>query len=585
MKLNLNGWKKVNSEKDHSILQNKDGHQLKVLHKALGKDTRKQLDKLEFANGGDVNPEEKSSQPKSKPVDDVPEADPKKAKEVEKGATDSGWRPAEWKANLKAGLGLAQGGKVQRFANGEEVLPPDADTDTSDPTPAYASQDPQTDAAIPGAQQIASTWTDPAPAAENASPSPDQAAAMPQPEPDAAGQPPQGMTPMDPNAPGSEDAFSMQKNAAIGLGKNESERLKKDAELHKKEAQNLELYAAKKQKEDQDTYSHALTEGHDLANEKIDPEKFWESHSKVQAAIGLALSSFGGTGEAAMNFLNNQINRSVDAQKHNLDNKKSLLAMNMKIYGDKSAAEDVTRAAGAAAVAHKLMANAAKSGSADAELKAKMYVGQMMQQYQPLMDRAATIKTLNSGAAENMDPAQFINQVVKPDQQKAVAEAIDVAKETRKSSIGIMSAFERAVKDNTLVKSIGGIRTPGSVMALHALLGPTFKDVEGTVRQAAMDNLFKNITPGMGDGDKKVQERRQALRGYIQSKGESAIATANGVPLSRFKSTRPLSDKELMDIQNGGAEKAVAEPKYDNMNGVKHQQVVINGKKGWLPVK
>lgn len=585
MKLNLNGWKKVNSEKDHSILQNKDGHQLKVLHKALSKDTRKQLDKLEFAEGGGVDPNvNPTSKPSpSKPKDDVPEADPKKAKEVQQGATESGWRPAEWKKNLKVGLGLAQGGKVQMFANGEDVLPAESDTDTSDPTPAYASQDPQTQAAMPGADKIASTWTDPAPAAGNAFPNPDQVASSQTAPTDTA---PAGMAPMDPNAPDpaavSDDAFNMQKSAIQGMGKNEAQALKTEAELHEKAAQDLQVFQAKKQEEDQKVFSEALAQGHDISEEKVDPEKYWENHSKVAAAIGLALSSFGGTGEAAMNFLNNQINRSVDAQKSNIANKKSLLAANMKIYGDKSAAEDATRAAGAAAIAHQIQAAAAKSGSQDAQLKAQLAVGQLMEAHVPAMQRAATIKTLNSGAAENMDPAQFINQLAKPDHQKQIAEDMDAAKETRKSSTDIMQAFERAANDTTMLKTLGGIRTPGSAMAMHALISPSFKNIDNSVRKGAMDALFENITPAPGDSKAKTAEKRNTLAKWIQTKGASSLAKTNGIDFNKFEATRPLSTQELLAIKNsGGVDPGLSEPQYAMKNGVKYQKV----QGGWAPIK
>lgn len=36
-----------------------------------------------------------------------PYLDPEKAKEIQKGATESGWQPDKWKKNLKEGLGIS----------------------------------------------------------------------------------------------------------------------------------------------------------------------------------------------------------------------------------------------------------------------------------------------------------------------------------------------------------------------------------------------------------------------------------------------------------------------------------------------
>lgn len=567
MKLNLSGWKKVNSEKDHSILQNKDGHQLKVLHKALGKDTRKQLDKLEMCEGGMMA--EGGTVPSSTPPakkDKGPAIDPEKAKQMEQGATESGWQPETWKKNLKEGLGLAEGGEV------ESDLDAQAPTDESTTVPVGTlPMTPQTGAPM----QLQS---DPKALPEASS---DQAA-MPSPEASVpttdAGVPPESPALMDPNAPTTENAYTKQMQAAKTEGDVTAKLASDQAGIEHKAAQQDQIFMAKRQADYDEMAKETLAQAHDLANDKIDSSSYWKDHSKVLSAIGIALSSFGGTGEQAMNFLNKAIDRNVEDQKANMAHKKSLFAMNYKLYGDKTAAEDATRAANAAYVAHQLGEAAAKAGTPLAQARAQQAQAQIMAQYAPLMQKAATIKTLNSGAAAHMDPANFLS-IVKPDQVKAVAESADVAKETKKASIGIMSAFERAANDNTIVKSIGGLRTPGSVMAMHALLGPTFKDVEGTVRQAAMDNLYKNVTPSPGDSEKKIQEKRQALVGYIQSKGSSSLAKSNGLDFDKFDATRPLSQKELLGLQHGGADAMVEGPQVKKYtDGAKFQKVPG----GWL---
>lgn len=642
MKLNLNGWKKVNSEKDHSILQNKDGHQLKVLHKALSKDNRKQLDKLAMADGGEVeaedqktwimrgnegnpgsdqekgdsavgtpvgidmegnsinkkskssgsrklaegggvdpnvNPTSKPSPSKSK--DDVPEADPKKAKEVQQGATESGWRPAEWKKNLKAGLGLWDGGKVP-----DTSVEEDQDLDTE---PSVDDQQP--------AIQVGTMPMTPQPGAPM------------QVHSDPKSLPQQGVQPTamvdqsaeQPQAPAQQEQPSMAEqamNTEMGankkLGDIESGGQAAMAEVQRKAAQQEQIAAATYQDNFQKMKEETLHAAHDIDSMKIDPERYWGSHSKILSAIGVALAGFGaginGGPNNALTYIDKEIDRDVEAQKAELGKKENLMALNMKLYGDETIASNMTKAAKAASVANKMGAIAAKSGSQAAMQRAQLYQAQTLQKYGPLISQAAMIKTLNSGAAEHMDPAQFINQVVKPDQQKEVAKAVDEQKDIVKLSTPIMKNFYKAVQENTLARTIGGLRTPGSIKALEALLNTTVKIEEGSVRQAAMDSLKQRAVPQIGDSEHTIKQKEAFLGAYLQAHTSDSLMKANGLDPNKFKATRPLSVKDLTAIKYGDlsdSSNVIAgdAPKYDTMNNVKHQQVVINGKKGWLPVQ
>ena len=83
-----------------------------------------------------------------------------------------------------------------------------------------------------------------------------------------------------------------------------------------------------------------------------------------------------------------------------------------------------------------------------------------------------------------------------------------------------------------------GIRTPGSVLALHQLLLPNFKQIDGTVRQAAMDETFHNVTPQPGDTEGKLAYKRQALQKWMEAETAAPVAKGNGINLEAFNSTR-----------------------------------------------
>lgn len=97
--------KKVASEKDKTVLRHEDGHEIHLQHSKLPKEQLKSLLKLPMAEGGPVM---------AQTMDKGPHIDPKKAREMQQGASESGWQPDKWKKNLKEGLGYAQGGKVEK---------------------------------------------------------------------------------------------------------------------------------------------------------------------------------------------------------------------------------------------------------------------------------------------------------------------------------------------------------------------------------------------------------------------------------------------------------------------------------------
>lgn len=73
-----------------------------------------------MADGGEATPRKEGGK----------YVDPKAAKEVSQGASESGWQPEQWKKNIKEAFGYAKGGMVeaimekraQKFADGGEVV-------------------------------------------------------------------------------------------------------------------------------------------------------------------------------------------------------------------------------------------------------------------------------------------------------------------------------------------------------------------------------------------------------------------------------------------------------------------------------
>ncbi len=303
-----------------------------------------------------------------------------------------------------------------------------------------------------------------------------------------------------------------------------------------------------------------------VAAAKIDPNHYMSSMStgnKIIAAIAMALGGAGAAASGQKNLahevIQDAINKDIEAQRSNLDTKKSLLSMNMEKYKDARLAQQATFMQMQAMAQGQVAQIAAKHGGAIDQAKTQMLLGQMKQEslvkgmeFQNAVVANGIKQSLLSGNTPvGGDPAAYVQYVVPKEHQAKVFGEIGAAQNTRNMSERILQSFEDAVKENTAMKTGAGFaRTPGSVFALHQNMQPTFADLEGTVRQAAMDNTFKNITPAPGDSDHTISQKREALQGYLQSKLAAPTAKGFGIDLSRFQTTAPAGSHETQ-MRNG----------------------------------
>lgn len=140
------------------------------------------------------------------------------------------------------------------------------------------------------------------------------------------------------------------------------------------------------------------------------------------------------------------------------------------------------------------------------------------------------------GVTADTDPATLVKYMVPEHHQAKVFGEIESAQNTAKNSKDILAAFDNAANNKHVVDLVPGVDNADQKQ-LHALLGPTFKDVEGTVRQAAMDNAFKNMTPQAFDSKDTKAKKRAALVDYLQSKSSAPTAAGYGIKLSDYNNS------------------------------------------------
>ncbi len=125
---------------------------------------------------------------------------------------------------------------------------------------------------------------------------------------------------------------------------------------------------------------------HDIQQGHIDPNKFWNDHSKVTTGIGMILAGFNPTNNpnAAVNFLEHQMNMNLEAQKANLSSNQNLLSANLAQFHNLQDATDMTRLMQADVVKTQLQQAALKATSPMAKAAALSASGAIDAKYQPL---------------------------------------------------------------------------------------------------------------------------------------------------------------------------------------------------------
>lgn len=139
--------------------------------------------------------------------------------------------------------------------------------------------------------------------------------------------------------------------------------------------------------------------GQEIRQGKVDPQHFWASKStgsKISTGIGLILGGIGagmtGQPNAALQLVQKQMDQDLQAQRENLDNKRSLLSMNMQRYGHLQSAMAATQLQMNQALQNQIGLAAAKSGSKEAMANAQLAIGQLKERAMPLVQSLAMMR-------------------------------------------------------------------------------------------------------------------------------------------------------------------------------------------------
>ena len=582
MKLDLSKFKMKHRDDDHATLLHPEGHEIKIAIKRLHPENRKNLESLEMhipassakmhqgaemnsgaasqsmpmAEGGPANPKLAESKKSPRMMAKGGKVDYEAIK-LPKSQEPLDYEEIKEDDKPEHPLDIESIDEPQKMATGGEA----SDDDSQDSAPASPVTvnvgQPQGEALpIATSPQALNSSMQPTPDAPQAA----QPAASSQQLPQV---PPKG-APTPDTMHGYQQQIAgaqQQAQAESAIGKTQETVLKGQALGQQKVMDDYQQHFNALNAERQ-----ALT--HDILNKHIDPNHYLGSMSTGQR-IGTALSLLaGGIGAGltggpnqALQMLNSQIDRDIEAQKAAIGQKETLLSANMRQYGNLKDATDMTKIMMHDIASTQLQQAVASQASPAAQARAKQITGALEMQTAPMMQQLSMRRMLQSGqGAAQQDPASYVPFVVPADRQKDVLHEIGQAQNAIQNSDAMMKHFDEATKENTVGGRASRLGfTPPSILAMRASMLPIIHDAEGRVNEFEQKTT-SDLEPKPGDKESTIAAKRQALQQFLQQKAAAPNAKAFGIDLSKFASTSHNPEARLSPQQQSFAEWARSNP-------------------------
>lgn len=555
----------VGENDSHFVLHDGDGH-FPIAKKGLDASTIDKIRKFKkFAEGGDVSTKEEkvTEESASKALGEPKSAAPMKQGAVQMFADGGGAQPLPDASQDASGtISVAPS-----FDSLPAALPPvplamQDPNAIGQPSPASTMQDltmlgkSASDLGLPGmlsAPGNAQPTDAPTPAGTDGSAPTSDSGGPANTLPQGPANPmltPQGM--MSPVSPNMVSAITDQQNA-IRMGAN----AKAQGEDDKADATSDLMDTLQ---DAQDAHATEMTRlnqrGEQLFQQaqegKIDPDHYWNSKNtgqKIGAAIAIMIGGiaqgYGKTNNnVALDIINKSIDQDIQAQRDNMTQKNNLFNLNLEKTRNVQSAYAQTKS-DAISLTQAQIANAvANAGSTEAKANGNLMIAQLQEQKAQLNNQIAVRSTLMSGAA-GQNPASLVPYLVPKEDQKGVYAEIKRAQDTHDSANDILKSFDESVNALKSYKGLGRaaalFHEPREMAGFEAQIGTTVGDLEGSVRQAAMDNVKHSFKPKLDDTDNDFGKRRQELVKYLQTKASAPMAFAHGIDLNRFRSTAPVA--------------------------------------------
>lgn len=416
----------------------------------------------------------------------------------------------------------------------------------------------------------------------------DQASLAPQPQ--APATPKQPSNPYDPESllkqgvKKREAGISAEAEAKGNLGEQQASALDKNIE-----AQHTAQTAFKSEYDRLEAERGHLMQ--DIKDNQIDPEKYWNNHSKIASGIGMILAGFNPTSapNAAVNFLKFQMEQNLNGQKENLASRQSLLRANLEQFRNLKDATDMTRIMQHDIVANQLQQAAAKAQSPLAKAAALQAAGQLKMEVAPMFQQFAMRRALmnlsqNGGSAESAEKMiGMMNAMGMGEQAKFYQErlipgvglsSIPVPQDVRQELLAKQQFDQKAkeyvqfAKDHSKNWANLNPQDRMAVAAQGAAMGANLQSIyrnkiKGGVYKKGEQEFIQQIIPDQpaswSASFSAIPKVEQTIRDNTAD--ISSVAKGYGIPVKQQAERAPQSQPQAQNNQSQAMEWAKANPK------------------------
>jgi hypothetical protein len=539
-KLDLRGFRKVDANRDHTVMENAEGHRIFINHKSITKEMHDALRNVpvqKLYKGGVVAAAKKEG-PKA----------PGTKEEQDK--ISEGFRNAlGFKKMADGGIVGIQGedfpmadpneqnimGQMTRVASMTDELPSAGVAGlVSAPTrePVFAPSVPQNVVlpTQPAQEQMQGLSVESAPS--QVQPLVDQYTSAVRTEADAAGK----------IAKEQEQVLARQNNEIAQLQKDYKDIFdKKTSELN-----NFKQYI--------ENPANNVQPGRLMANQS--------TYQRIATSVGLALG-----GAPARAFVERQIEDDIKMQQQQVDNKKTLYSENMKLLGDKESALQQTRLMMYQIVENDIKRAALKQGTPTAQANALKLATEFQLKAQDYLAKETERETLKVAQQRQQQQMQGLSRPVSPDEATNLITSVIPEKQQLRANEelaaikGLQFAVKDAEKAYKSLEQVGALATlagkaiPGGTKASRTV-DLANAAIERIVRQnrpagsgvltdkdaAAIIEPYKLTIADLASPSSKeiVQQKKQAFNEYLQG-----LMSTSGSTLSShgIKVAQPASLK------------------------------------------
>lgn len=434
---------------------------------------------------------------------------------------------------------------------------------------------------VPGAQEAAPDVSGASQEVSAGQPTPDASTPSPPPS-DAA--PAQG-APHD-----AQGLFDQGLNQGIA-GTNAAAKAQGDLGTAQAEEYKNTIAAQQQMSKDYDTQFQALDnerKAHmaDIENGHIDPNQYWTGdahgnggHSRIMAGIGMILAGFNPTTNpnAAIDYINKQMDMNIKAQERNLGANENLLSANLKQFGNLKDARDMTRLMLNDTLGHQLAQAAAAAQTPQAKAAAQMAQSKLMMDAVPEAQNLSMRRMLTGMAGDSgADPEAHDRKVaalslINPAAGKTMAESSVSGYGSTSDLSPVPQTVRDSLSDHRTVQALGADLLHYAKSNTNLVVGsPEYNrgvTKADAFQQAARKTvLSKTYRPG---SQPMLEEIAQSGNPAGLMKNLKTIPKLESFLVSDRIESDSLANSNKLPIPKRGQ---AQEPQYKVVNGVKYMR-------------